>query len=288
MVKDSNSCLDSATVTVNTVGGKIPIGFIADTLDGCYPACMTFTDTAVNNNPKVVSWAWNFGDGKDTNTAVPTLMHCYSVPGTYTVKLTANTTGGCFAVDSIPNYITVYDHPHANFSFGPQPTTLLDPNIQFTDLTKDNYPLKAWFWTFGDGSIASTLENPLHTYADTGAFCSDLIVSDIHNCIDSVKKCLEIGQYFTIYIPNAFTPNKDGMNDIFSPKGVGISSFDMWIFDRWGQLLYHTNDINHGWNGTVQGGTGVECEEDTYVYVINVKDIDFVSHSYMGRVSIIK
>jgi len=106
--------------------------------------------------------------------------------------------------------------------------------------------------------------------------------------MDSITECLEISPYFTLYIPNAFTPNNDGLNDVFAPKGVGIVTFEMWIFDRWGQKLYHTTNIYQGWNGTVQGGIGGLCQEDTYVYLIDITDINSVAHTYMGRVSIIK
>lgn len=288
VVKDSNSCPDSAIVTVTPVGGNISVGFVADTLNGCYPVTISFTDTAKNTAPPVVSWTWDFGDGKDTTTTTATVIHTYLTPGSYTVKLTATTTGGCFGVDSILNFITVYAHPHANFTFSPQPATLLNPNIQFTDLTTDPYPLKNWFWTFGDGIGTSTKENPSYAYADTGTYCPELVVADIHNCMDSITECLEISPYFTLYIPNAFTPNNDGLNDVFAPKGVGIVTFEMWIFDRWGQKLYHTTNIYQGWNGTVQGGIGGLCQEDTYVYLIDITDINSVAHTYMGRVSIIK
>src|SRR6185312_17006295 len=167
---------------------------------------------------------------------------------------------------NMPNLINIYSHPKANFAATPQPTDILTPTLYFTDASTDAYGIKSWFWTFGDATDStSTIPSPQHTYGDTGTYCPTLVVTNIHNCTDSIEHCIVIEPFFALYIPNAFTPNTDGRDEVFLPEGKYVCTFEMWIFDRWGQELFHTTDINQGWNGHV-GSSSAMCQEDTYVY----------------------
>lgn len=277
--------IDSVKVTVDPLPN---VNFVVDTTNGCIPLCIKFNDTSTIASGNIVSWEWSFGDGVGVSSAKDT-EYCYTSAGVYTVGLTVVSDSGC--IDSLikPNYITAYSHPIAKFTASPQPTTLLDPTLNFTDESTDAYGLKSWFWNFNDPTDStSKLENPQHTFIDTGWYCPKLWVTNIHNCTDSVQNCIYIAPYFTLYIPNAFSPNGDGVNDVFTAKGMFVCSFGMYIFDRWGMELYYTNDINQGWDGTVNGGN-VLCQEDTYVYLIDAVDcVEHKHHRYVGRVSLIK
>src|SRR6202034_706356 len=123
---------------------------------------------------------------------------------------------------------------------------------------------------------------PSHTYLDTGVYCAQLIVENYKGCIDTITQCLEILPLYTLYIPSAFTPNGDGLNETFKAKGTYIKSFEMYIFDRWGMELFHATDINDGWPGTVRSGTTI-CQEDVYVYKITATDWSNTQHNYIGR-----
>ncbi len=92
---------------------------------------------------------------------------------------------------------------------------------------------------------------------------------------------------WTFYIPNSFSPNSNGINDVFIPKGTGIESFDMWIFDANGNQIYQTSDINSPWNGTVQGSNTI-CQEGSYLYRINATDACGYSHTYSGTIQLLK
>ncbi|HTB05993.1 MAG TPA: gliding motility-associated C-terminal domain-containing protein, partial [Bacteroidia bacterium] len=119
-------------------------------------------------------------------------------------------------------------------------------------------------------------------------YCPHLTVTNKYGCVDSITQCIVIEPFFTLYIPNAFSPNGDGVNDIFTAKGTYVCEFQMYIFDRWGMQLFYTEDMNRGWDGTVNGGQNVE-QEDTYVYLIYAVDcIEHKKHSYIGKVSIVK
>jgi gliding motility-associated-like protein len=93
----------------------------------------------------------------------------------------------------------------------------------------------------------------------------------------------------TLYVPNAFTPNDDGTNDVFNAQGIGIDpdKFEMWIFDRWGNMIFYTDDMNKGWDGKVQGAENV-CQIDTYVWKIKAVDQMGGKHNLIGKVSLIK
>src|SRR4029077_637179 len=183
----------------------------------------------------------------------------------------------------------VYDHPHANYIASPQPTTIIDPTITYTDQSTDLYGIVNWAWRFGDPlDGTSNIQNPSYTYKDTGTYCPTLTVTNKYGCVDSITKCIVIEPFFTLYIPNAFSPNGDGTNDIFTAKGDYVCGFQMYIFDRWGMQIFYTEDINKGWNGTINGGNNL-VQEDTYVYLIYAVDcVEFKKHTYIGKVSVVQ
>lgn len=278
---------DSTTVTITVLPEPVP-NFKADTLQGCVPLCVAFTNLSTVAGGTIAGASWNFGDGSTSDSLNP--HHCYTRPGVYTVSVVVTSNNGCKDSLTITNYITVYSLPIANFTYSPQPCSILDPTITFTDQSTDAYGIVNWFWQFGDGTDSiGVVKDPQHTYADTGWYCVNLKVTNTHGCVDDTTKCLYIEPFFVIYVPNAFTPNSNGLNDYFTAKGVGILDFEMWIFDRWGQQIYYTTQMNPGWDGKVQGGTsGQLAQEDTYVWLIIVHDVFHKEHRLIGRVTLIK
>ena len=276
---------DSVPVTIY----PLPVvKLVADTLQGCAPLCVKFTNLTTVAGGTIASSHWTFGDGTTSDSTNPT--HCYTNAGVYSVGLTVISNNGCTDSVMILNYITVYSHPVANFVYTPQPATIMNPTIYFTDRSTDAYGIANWFWQFGDGSDSSgIIKDPQHTYADTGWYCVNLEVTNIHNCTAATTQCIYIEPFFVIYVPNAFTPNGNGLNDYFTAKGVGILDFQMWIFDRWGQQIYYTTEMNPGWNGIVQGGSsGQRAQEDTYVWLIEATDVFHKDHRLIGKVTLIK
>ncbi len=296
-VSPSSSTIYTVTVTDNCGSkasntGLVSVNplpkpsFSADVMQGCSPLCIQFRDKTSLAQGQISSWTWMYGNGDTADVRNP--VYCYPDTGRYTVTLTAVSDSGCSATLKILNMITVYSHPKAQFTLSPQPTDILNANIQFTDRSSDAYGLSYWWWSFGDGADStSNLENPAHRYQDTGTYCAQLVTMNIHGCIDTVTNCLIIDPVFTLYIPGAFTPNGNGLNEVFMAKGQYIKTFEMYIFDRWGMQLFHSNDINNGWNGTVKGGS-IVAQEDTYVYKIIATDSKNKQHSYLGSVSLIK
>ncbi len=176
--------------------------------------------------------------------------------------------------------------PIASF-YAPLTNSIENPVINFTD---ESVSATSWLWNFGNFSTplanTSSLRNPTHTYSAVGTYCISLVVAN-GICIDSTTLCLVINPLFTFYVPNAFSPNNDGINDEFFGKGENIKQFEMTIYDRWGNLLFYGDDISKHWQGNVIGGTGI-AQEDVYVYVINIKDNLNQYHKYIGSLSLVK
>lgn len=188
--------------------------------------------------------------------------------------------------------------PVADFNFVPSDViSLLDPIVVFTDLSNGNPTL--WSWNFGDpnsgSNDSSSLQHPMHVYSDTGTYCIRLIISDNSGiCRDTVVKCLRVEAPYTIYVPNAFTPNSDGWNEFFTAYGTYIKEFEMHIFDRWGNQIWscHTMgepqmDSNCRWNGKMKK-QGDLVQEDVYVWKVNILDAYNKKHKYVGHVTMVR
>ena len=182
---------------------------------------------------------------------------------------------------------TLYATPTACFIYQLQPATILNP-IQFTD--SSIYNISSWLWSFGDPDNGSSfLQNPNYTYTDTGQYIVKLIVTDIHGCTDTTEHSLYITADYFFYAPNGFTPNNDGINDIFIPQTDVIISADylLIIFDRWGNKIFESNDHKQGWNGKIKN-TNMLAQQDVYVWSVNLTDFNHQPHEYTGRVTIVR
>ena len=240
---------------------------------------MQFTSTTQLSQSHIQSYAWDLGNGKTSTVANPSI--CYPKSGVYSIDVTAVSDKGCVSHDTIRNMITVYSHPVANFYYNPQTITILDPMVEFTSTSTPSGDSLLWY-SFGDGlGSTSTKQNPVHIYQDTGTYCVNLIATNANNCKDTTQQCIIVKPYFTMYVPNAFSPNNDGINDNFYAVAEYIKDFDMKIFDRWGNVVFHSTDINNQWTGT-------KHQEDVYIVLIDVTDTHNKPHTYHGTVTLIK
>jgi gliding motility-associated-like protein len=229
------------------------------------------------------SWNWIFGDGNASSVQDP--FNIYQTSGAYAVSLTITTAAGCSASVTLLNYINVYPVPNADFTTQESQISITDPIVHFIDQSQTN--ITQWQWSFGDNGT-SIQTNPTHTYADAGNYDVELTVTNQYGCKDSVRKTIVIKDEFAFYIPNAFSPNGDGNNDAFTAVGTGFADFEMYIFDRWGELIYKTTDYAKPWDGKVKG-RGDEVQEDVYVYKIRVtEEANKKEHFYEGHLSVVK
>jgi gliding motility-associated-like protein len=257
------------------------VNFTTDTNFVCANECIIFTDASVVQPGSVNTYNWTFSDGSsDTGTQV---QKCFPNAGTFDVSLNVTSNNGCSSTLTINNAVTAGAVPEVDFTYTPENPTDIEPLVTFqnTSLYSDT-----WTWNFGDGSILSFDQNPVHTFPDTGIYCVTLHASNIVGCNDSSYKCLRVEPEMTVYIPNSFTPDGDSHNEVFKVvmSGAEIEYFEMRIFNRWGNQLYFTNDPLAGWDGKGEEGNGI----DTYVYRIVIKDIKGYEREYLGHVNIIR
>jgi gliding motility-associated-like protein len=274
-------CSSSATVLV-TVYPLPVVSFSGIDTTGCAPLTVTFS----NNTPNSANCSWDFGNTATLVSCTNPLTYTYGLPGTYSVLLTVTDNNGCVASSTHTNMVTVYAKPQACFTFGPQPATTLDPTIHFADCSSGAV---AWDWSFGDPlNSTSHQQNPTFAYPDSGSYTVRQIVCNSSNCCDTTYATVEIGPYFSFYIPNAFTPGKGVLNNEFYPQGVGMdkSTYHFWIFDRWGNCIFETTDWNTHWDGKNRNGKLVE--EDVYVWYITFEDYMHAGYEYVGHVSVIR
>jgi gliding motility-associated-like protein len=189
-----------------------------------------------------------------------------------------------------PAFITVHPNPIASFVRTPDITTLAYPTIEFYD---QSLGAVKRLWNFddpGSGLANNSLQKePTHTYSAEGEYWPVLFVENEWGCVDSVTNRIIINPTWEEYIPTAFSPNGDGHNDFFRPMGFNIdfTEYSMYIYDRWGKEIFDTHDIEVGWDGRVNG-QGEIVQQDVYVYLIILKDVNGLEHQFIGHVTVVK
>ena len=261
------------------IGEKFPVAIFASSGSGCGPITSTFTEGSSVSEGSVTGWLWTFGDGDISTDRYPT--HIFTNPGNYDVNLTVVSDRGCYASYTGSNVIQVYPSPTADFTASTYITDIMNPTIDFQNLST-NY--SAYQWVFGDGASTTTVLNPTHTFSDTGSYSALLITTNAYGCRDTIFKSIEIRPKSTLFVPNCFTPNGDGKNEVFRPYHTNMEHLQVWVFDRWGLLLKTWDTLDGSWDGFYDGK---KCQQDTYVYKIIGEGIDGQHSEWVGHVSIV-
>lgn len=284
IASSTGTCADTISDTVLVY--PLPVTqFLSDTV--CLGDSSTFFNLSYISTGNISGWHWDFGDGDSSSLQNP--AHVFPSAGNFTVTLTATTANGC--VSSVVDSTLVHPLPTAGFSFTPSPAAQLIDAVNFVDLSTGGAVL--WWWDFGDGDT-SLLQNPSHFFSDTGAFVVTLAVTSVYGCVDTVKHEVEVRD-FAFYIPNSFSPNGDGLNELFFGKGVGILEYELIIFDRWGNRIFYckVRDLPQTlpcmWDGKVEGGTSNKpVQEDVYVWKVNLISIFNMPYNYIGNVTVVR
>lgn len=265
-VTDTNGCVASTSLTVNpdavieAFGDEICIGEQAEI-------------RASGGD----SYIWSNGMQGETIGVNPTFTMIYSVTGTNQF--------GCRGEDT--TMVIVHPKPTANFRTPIDIISLDNPDLEFYD---ESSGASFWFWNFGDFSSpenTSILQNPIHRYSTVGHYTTWLVATSEFGCKDSINKVIEVENPFAFYIPNAFTPDKDGLNETFRPYGRGLdpSEYTMMIFDRWGTLIYKSNIPFASWDGYINGQ---RAPQGLYAYRFFIKDLEGKRREYSGHFTIIR
>ncbi|MBS1647885.1 MAG: gliding motility-associated C-terminal domain-containing protein [Bacteroidetes bacterium] len=235
--------------------------------------------------------------GANTYTWKPTTGLSDANSASVSASPNSSTTYSVIGVDmnGCVNYTTavvlVNPLPIADFVYSPNSVSVLDPNVLFHNQSTGN--INQYNWTFGDiynlANDSSAEPNPSHNYLNIGSYNVTLMVKTPQGCYAQITKPLIVQDVYTLYVPNAFTPNGDGLNDIFTAVGEGINTFSLDVFDRWGLLIYHSNDITKGWDGTYGEKNTQILQEDVYVWKIDATDvITNQNHTLQGTVTLVR
>lgn len=280
----ANGCTGSASTTV-FINPLSSLNFTASPRQGCEPLTVNFT---IFPGPDIIANSWTLNSGGNCGTSTDTSVTCtYEYSGTYIATLTALSSDGCNI--STTTTINVWPGPDASFETFPDITTPDEPRVYFyNNSTNEDF----WSWDFGDPDSYtlnySTAESPFHDFNNPGTYNVLLSISNQYGCSDTATHTVLVLDPLAFWIPNAFSPNGNLVNDFFGPSGIGIieESFVMRIFDRWGKELYFTKDLNAPWNGK-DLSSGKTFPDGVYSYQIYITDERGYHHEYLGTVTLL-
>lgn len=277
VISDANGCAKDTLITIADAAAIAITVSPADSV--CFGQNVTLSATANGGNgPYSFLWQPLAHTGDSVKLAA-------TANTTFTITVTdAN---NCTSSIIANNVINFFENINASFNASSNVVSIANPLVYFTNTSTGatNY-----FWNFGDVSASNaTTINSSFNFPDTGCYAVKLWAYNELGCYDTAQTIVCVEGDFTFYVPNCFTPNGDGHNEIFYPLGteIDISSFEMYIFDRWGNQIFKSTNINIGWNGNVNGGNEM-AQQDVYVWKIKLKDIMGNSYSNVGHVSLIR
>jgi gliding motility-associated-like protein len=276
MLISSEPCLTQPSANSNMILINVypPLNILATgsaTICPYEPVTLSAFGGGGDGGPYEYEWSQDAG-----NTA--TVIVTPGVTTQYNVSITDNCDSAP-VMDSV--LVTVNPSPEADLTYRPFEPSTLAPDVDFQDLS---YNPITWQWSFGDGDT-SLIPNPSHTYEQPGEYVVTLVVTNIYGCIDSITYRVIVKEDISVFIPNTFTPNSDGRNEFFTPMGSSLKDFDFWIFNRWGEEIFHGNETSP-WLGYSQR-TGKPAPEDVYVYKVDLKYSKFEERYLTGKVSLI-
>lgn len=277
VVTDAQGCSALAPHFVGVA--PLPLAeFIAENTSGCDTVTAVFT----NLSQGAIAYQWNFGDGRTAT--VPNPTHQFT-NGTFDVTLVAISADGCRDSITKLDLVTVLPTPIAGFTTREdisRPLLLSNAELHFQNTSQF---ASTYAWEFGDGYI-STEANPVHTYGEPGRYPVTLYAYNAFGCVDSITIApILIEPDGVIYVPNAFTPNGDGLNDSFELKGEGIASYQFAIFNRWGEQVYLSRDINQSWDGTFHGNPS---QEGVYIWKLEARVLSGLEVKRGGSLTLIR
>ena len=256
-VTDTNGCSKAS----NIINVNIYSDVIADfSVHGtCISQPSLFINQSIYDSEQLSQIYWNIEGNYFSGDSI---YYIFDAVGLHNVSLGIQTLEACF--DSISKTVKINDNPLADFDYSPKDVSILNPQVNFFNTSINALPLS---WDFGDNSFDISA-NPVHTYSAPGIYDVLLVVLDSNQCIDSIYKEVIVYYDFILHVPNAFTPNEDSDNDVFGAQGIRMEkyqSFELIIFNSWGEKVYQTNDISKPWDGG-------DNPADVYTWLIVIED----------------
>jgi gliding motility-associated-like protein len=261
-------CTNTDQVLV-TVNANLTASFTPSVTTGCAPLTVTFT----NNTANSFDCIWTMSDGTQLN-GCTSVTNTFEQPGCYDISLTVTSANGCVTSITQPDLICVDANPLASFMPSDWQISELDMEVNF-----DNTSVNAtqYLWNFGDTSPTSTEESPMHDYTgnEIGIYDVTLIATSPAGCTDTAYATIQIYEEVIFYVPNTFTPDDDTYNQTFKPiftSGYDPFDYNMYIYDRWGELIFETHNAEVGWDGSYGSNQEIKMVQDgTYTWKIEFK-----------------
>jgi gliding motility-associated-like protein len=262
-IEDLRRCKASKTQAFNWQPVPPILLIEPSTFVGCTPSEVTFKNLSKPIDSTYII-RWTFGDGGTSDRISPSYV--YKTPGLYSVSIAVTSPIGCKISRTYKDWIKINQGSKADFTYSPDKITQFNPTISLTD--QSEYATR-WQWFIGNKGY-STRQNPIYTFRDTGLQKVKLLTNNQYNCLDSIIKFIDVIPEITYFLPNAFTPNNDAINDGFRGKGFteGIKRFSLKIWNRWGELIFETQNPEESWNGR-KHNVGDDSPQGVYLCIVN-------------------
>lgn len=295
MVESNHGCISSIVKPV-IVYPKPIVSFTGTDISGCSPICPLIHSTSTVNQPShIIDYTWNFGDGTSMSGSQISIEDCFynnsSSTLWYDVELIVTTDKGCTDSHIENNFIEVFHNPVADFYYTPDTITVMNPEVNLinTSSKADYYQWTSSYQGFYQGGQTSPVVELPQT---PGSYEFSLFAYTNEGCMDSISKVFRMLDEVIFYVPNTFTPDADHVNEIFKPtfsSGYNPYTYSLKIFNRWGELVFESFDVDVGWDGTFNTRNAVRVIDGTYIWTIEFKEMltDKV-HTYSGHVNVLK
>jgi gliding motility-associated-like protein len=271
----SDSCTtpsDTANIITDWSDIVSPSYIVNDSV-GCFDKIKPFITNTTPNLGSMTNVHWDFGDGNTFDSPFSyQIDHSYDAPGLYDITLTVTDQYGCEWDTIMANYqIDAHGYPTADFAWNPNPADYLNAQITFNNQSTGNV-FNEWLF-ITDAAYTSNAFDPVLQFPQNqpGNYDVTLTVTNKHGCRDSITKVIVIDDVFLFYIPTAFTPDGDGLNDNFKVVGEGLdlTNFKMRIFNKWGELIFESSNPDTGWDGTYKGSL---VPDGVYIWKIDAQE----------------
>ncbi len=282
-VTDINGCTQATNVVLTA--NPLPQISLPPVIYGCQGSAVVIDAQASGST----SCTWIFSDGQVVNECGPILMNFPSLD-CYDMQLTAISPQGCVTSVSQTDFVCIKPNPLAGFYADNYEIGNIEGAADFwnTSIGADSY-----VWDFGDGSPTTTTFNAYHQFGGADfeeiSYAVTLYATSEFGCMDTAIRFITVKPEIIFYVPNAFTPDGDNFNGIFKPVfsgGYNTQGYQFMIFNRWGELIYQTNVIEDGWDGTFKGQ---RVQEGVYTWKLNVKSaLNDRKEVHVGHVTLLR
>jgi gliding motility-associated-like protein len=228
--------------------------------------------SSVDVPSEISAWSWYLEGQLFSGSQNP--QSSIDQPGAFDITLSVASNHGCVRDTTINNAVVIYPSPEAGF-YADTEASMSDPEIDLIDESSED--VIYWYYEFGDGQ-GDTFESGTHVYDSPGQYQIVQYASNTFGCRDTAFATVEILPEILVHIPNAFTPDANGHNEVFKPVifGFDVTYYEFKIFDRWGALVFSTQDPEEGWNGQVGDTMAQDGSYSWFMDIKNGKDVEII------------